>query len=52
MTDSLACYFNDIKRYKVLDKETLNELIIKAHNGDNKAKDKVINAIKEFYAKN
>ena len=26
MTDSLACYFNDIKRYKVLDKETLNEL--------------------------
>lgn len=48
MTDSLACYFNDIKRYKVLDKETLNELIIKAHNGDNRAKDKVINANLKF----
>lgn len=48
MTDSLACYFKDIKRYKVLDKETMNELIIKAHNGDNRAKDKVINANLKF----
>ena len=48
MTDSLACYFKDIKKYKVLDKETLNELIIKAHNGDNRAKDKVINANLKF----
>lgn len=48
MTDSLACYFKDIKRYKVLDKDTMNELIIKAHNGDNKAKDKVVRANLKF----
>lgn len=48
MTDSLACYFKDIKRYSLLDKDTMNELIIKAQNGDNRAKDKVITANLKF----
>ena len=48
MTDSLACYFKDIKKYSLLDKDTMNELIIKAQNGDNRAKDKVITANLKF----
>ena len=44
----LKSYFRDISKYKPLDLEELNDLIVKAHNGDKKAKDKVINSNLKF----
>lgn len=42
MTESLAYYFKELKNCKILDKEEINRLIIKAQAGDNKARDKVV----------
>lgn len=44
----LKSYFRDISKYKPLNLEELNDLIVKAHNGDKKAKDKVINSNLKF----
>lgn len=35
-------YLKDISKHKILDKDTINELIIKAQSGDQQAKDKVV----------
>lgn len=44
----LKSFFRDISKYKPLNIEELNDLIVKAHNGDKKAKDKVINSNLKF----
>lgn len=44
----LQQYFKDISKYAILDNDTINELIVKAHNGDNKSRDKIINSNLRF----
>lgn len=46
--DLLKAYFRDISKYKILDSETLNNCINKAHNGDLKARDKVVTSNLRF----
>ena len=42
-SDTLVnAYLKDISKHKILDKDTINELIIKAQSGDQQAKDKVV----------
>jgi len=47
-TDDLNMFFNDIRKYKELSMSEEIELITLAQNGDNKAKDAVINANLRF----
>ena len=42
MTESLSYYFQELKKCKILDKEEINRLIVKAQAGDNRARDKII----------
>lgn len=42
MTESLSYYFRELKKCKILDKEEINRLIVKAQAGDNRARDKII----------
>lgn len=44
-------YFKEVNRYKVLDADTINDLIIKAQQGDKEAKDKVVCANLRFVIK-
>lgn len=45
---SLGIYYNELKKYKPLEKEEEKELLIKAKNGDEKAKNKIIAANLRF----
>ena len=49
--DITAMYFNSIKDIKVLDSEEEKELIIKAQQGDIKARNKIVNANLKFVVK-
>ena len=44
----LQSYFRDISKYKILDNEEINKLIVKAQNGDEKAREKVITSNLRF----
>lgn len=44
----LQSYFKDINKYKPLDTEELNDLVIKAQKGDIKARNKVVNSNLKF----
>lgn len=44
-------YFRDVAKYKMLDTETTNDLIVKAQKGDKVAKDKVVCANLRFVVK-
>lgn len=44
----LQSYFKDINKYKPLDTEELNNLVIKAQKGDIKARNKVVNSNLKF----
>lgn len=45
---SLGIYYNELKKYKPLEREEEKELLIKAKNGDEKAKNKIIAANLRF----
>lgn len=48
-SDSLLnAYLRDISRYKILEYSEVNELIKKAQNGDEKAREKVVNSNLRF----
>lgn len=44
----LTAYLRDISKYKILDSSEINELIILAQNGDDDAKNKVVNSNLRF----
>ena len=44
----LQSYFRDISKYKILDNEEINKLIVEAQNGDEKAREKVITSNLRF----
>ena len=44
----LQSYFRDISKYKILDNEEINKLIVEAQNGDEKASEKVITSNLRF----
>lgn len=44
----LQQYFKDISKYKILDNDLINDLVIKYRNGDFKARDKIINSNLRF----
>lgn len=46
--DLLKIYLKEISKYKILDKETLNELILKAQQGDLDSKNKVVQSNLRF----
>ena len=47
----ISKYFRDVSKYKMLDAETTNDLIVKAQKGDKVAKDKVVCANLRFVVK-